>query len=346
MDRFLALPLAILIAYAASASGQGGPEIVCTNVVSIDLGNNNFYDPDVLDGTSSSTQTDGKFYINGDELDYSAYDALDFRCKGELFTSTMPRFVAEFDLGMCDPYVSANSTYINYEYKIWNKPMLWENSNPAIARYEVHSYRFDCIYTRLMTDETTTNWIVPRIVETHVWDGTSMYEGTFTFSLDFMDSTYTTPAADGDVVDVNDWMYIALTLETGSADTNNFVAFKDCFAKELSSSETMTYQLIQDYAVNDETWDQDGSIVMEASGSSQQAQLKVKAFIWNDASTPSTTRIYVQCDATVCNDDVTSNCVNYVSDASYAHTNRRRRRRRDTGSQQVVTLMAGPMEVM
>jgi len=343
MDRFLALPLAILIAYTASASAQD-PPFTCTNVVAINIDNSNHLFYIDLDGTSDSTLDNGKFYINGDELDYSGYDALDNRCKGEFQTTF--EFDAQFDLGQCDPYVTANSTYINYEYKLWNKPMLWENSNPAIARYEVHSYRFDCIYTRLMTDQTTINWIVPRIVETHVWDGTSMYEGTFTFSLDFMDSTYSTPAASADVVDVNDWMYIALTLETGSADTNNFVAFKDCFAKDASSSETLTYQLVQDYSVNDESWDQDGSIVMEASGSSQQAQLKVKAFVWNNAATPSTTRIYVQCDATVCNNDVAGNCIDYTSEAGYNTSNRRRRRRRDTGSQQVVTLMAGPMEVM
>jgi len=336
MDRFLALPLAILIAYAASASAQ----IDCTNVVAISLNTGyDFFNGYGLDGTEENS----KFYISSAELDYSSYDALDFACKGELSSTD---FAAQFDLGDCDPYVSANDTYINYEYHIWNKPMLWENSNPAIARYEINSMRFDCIYTRLMTDETTTNWIVPRIVETHVWDGTSMYEGTFTFSLDFMDSTYSTPAASAEVIDVNDWMYIALTLETGSADTNNFVAFKDCFAKDASSSETLTYQLVQDYSVNDESWDQDGSIVMEASGSSQQAQLKVKAFVWNNAATPSTTRIYVQCDATVCNNDVAGNCIDYTSEAGYNTSNRRRRRRRDTGSQQVVTLMAGPMEVM
>jgi len=340
----LALPLAILIAYAASASAS---HIECTNVVSIDLDDSygQFYDSTSgLDGTSDSTIANGKFYINGDELDYSSYDALDNRCKGELSSTT---FEAEFDLGMCDPWVTANSTYINYEYKIWNKPMLWENDNPAIARYEIHSLRLNCFYTRLMADDTTTNWIVPRIVETHVWDGTSMYEGTFTFTFDFMDSSYLTPVSSGDVVDVNDWMYIGLTLNAGSADTNNFVAFKDCFAKDASFSETLTYQLVEDYAVNDETWDQDGSIVMEASGSGNQAQLKVKAFIWNDGTADvSSTKIYVQCDATVCNDDVAGNCVDYVTDGSYAASNRRRRRRRDTGSQQVVTLMAGPMEVV
>lgn len=337
MDRFLALPLAILIAYAASASAT---QVTCTNVVEIALRDTqDFFDGAGLDGT----YTDSKFYINSDELDYSDYDALDFTCKGE-WTSTT--FDAQFDLGACDPYVSANDTYINYEYHIWNKPMLWENSNPAIARYEINSLRFDCIYTRLMTDETTTNWIVPRIVETHVWDGTSMYAGTFTFTLDFMDSSYTTAVSSSETIDVNSWMYIGLSLDTGSADSNNFVAFKSCIAKDRSTGHTHEYQLIDAYAVNDETWDQDGSIVMEVSGSTQQARLKVKSFVWNDASTVSSQRIYVECDATVCNNDVSGNCVDYVSSGGYAHTNRRRRRRRDTGSQQVVTLMAGPMEVM
>jgi len=336
MDRFLALPLAILIAYAASASAQ----IDCTNVVAISLNTGyDFFNGYGLDGTEENS----KFYISSAELDYSSYDALDFACKGELSSTD---FAAQFDLGDCDPYVSANDTYINYEYHIWNKPMLWENSNPAIARYEINSMRFDCIYTRLMTDETTTNWIVPRIVETHVWDGTSMYEGTFTFTLDFMDSSYTTAVSSSETIDVNSWMYIGLSLDTGSADSSNFVAFKSCIAKDASTGHTHEYQLIDAYAVNDESWDQDGSIVMEVSGTTQQARLKVKSFVWNDASTVSSQTIYVECDATVCNNDVTSNCVDYVSNGGYADTNRRRRRRRDTGSQQVVTLMAGPMEVM
>jgi len=336
MDRFLALPLAILIAYAASASAA----ITCTNVVQIDLDTaDDFFNDNGLDGTEANS----KLYINSDELDYSSYDALDVTCKGEYTSST---FDAQFDLGACDPYVSANATYINYEYHIWNKPMLWENSNPAIARYEIHSLRFDCIYTRLMTDETTTNWIVPRIVETNIWDGTSMYSGTFTFTLDFMDSTYSTAVSSSETIDVNSWMYIGLSLDTGSADSNNFVAFKSCIAKDASTGHALEYQLIDAYAVNDESWDQDGSIVLEASGSTQQARLKVKSFVWNDATTPSSQTIYVECDATVCNNDVTGNCVDYVSNSGYAHSNRRRRRRRDTGSQQVVTLMAGPMEVM
>jgi len=335
MDRFLALPLAILIAYAASASAT--TSVTCTNLVTIDLDGAGYFNN--MDGTFDTS----KFYINDVELDYSEYDALPFACKGVVTTST---FDATFALGDCSPSVTANDTYINYAYKIWNKPMLWENENPAIARYEVFSTRVDCFYTRLMTDDTTDNYIVPRIVKTNVWDGTSMYEGTFTFELNFFtDDAYDTVVGSA-TIDVGAWMYIGLNLDVGSVDTSNFVAFKNCFAKSTSASGGLEYQLINDYSVVDESWDENGSIIMETSGTTQQAQLKVKSFVWNNAVADSSQEIYVQCDATVCTDDVTDNCIDYTSAQGYSATNRRRRRRRDTGSQQVVTLMAGPIEVM
>lgn len=336
MDRFLALPLAILIAYAGSASAS--TEISCADVVSISLsGDTDYFGK--MDGTESKS----KFYVNNAELDYASYDSLDFHCKGTVTTSTS--FSANFALGLCNPHVTANDTYINYEYKVWNKPMLFENGSPSIARYAVTSVRVDCIYTRVMTDKTTDNWIVPNIVKTNIWDGTSMYEGTFTFSLKFYESdSYSTEVSSSKTVDVNSWMYIGLKLDDGSADSSNFIAFKDCYAKESAAGSSNRYDLIKSYAVSDESWDQAGSIIMEASGSANMAKLKVKSFVWNDAEP--VPKIYVQCDATVCNSGVTDNCVNYVDDGSYAATNRRRRRRRDTGSEQVVTLMAGPMEVM
>jgi len=336
MDRFLALPLAILIAYATSASAT--TSVTCTNVVTIDLDGTGYFND--MDGTFDTS----KFYINDVEVDYSTYDALPGPCKGEVTTST---FDATIALGDCNPTVTANDTYINYAYKIWNKPMLWENENPAIARYEVFSTRVDCFYTRLMTDDTTDSYIVPRIVKTHVWDGTSMYEGTFTFELDFMtDDTYDSAVSGSATIDVGAWMYIGLSLNVGSADTSNFVAFKNCFAKSTSTTGGLEYHLIRDYSVVDESWDEEGSIIMETSGTTQQAQLKVKSFVWNNAVADSSQEIYVQCDATVCNNDVSGNCVDYTTATGYVASNRRRRRRRDTESQQVVTLMAGPIEVM
>lgn len=323
----------------ACTGGEYPPPMTCTDQVVIYLSEDfhSVFTTD-LDGDAENS----KWYVSSEEKDYSEYDAMDDVCKG---VGTSTEYSATFDLGECDPYVTANDTYINYQYKLWNKPMLIENGNPAIARYEIRSFRFDCIYSRVVTDETTSSWIVPNIVKTHIWDGTSMYEGTFTFSLSFTDSSYGTAVASGTTIDIDEWMYLALELDDGSADSSNHIAFKDCFAKNAASTGTLTYTLIENYAVKNEGWDQDGSIIMEVSGTTQRAQMKVKSFVWNNAADPTSMKIYVQCDATVCNDDVSGNCLDYVDNGSYAATNRRRRKRRDTGSQQVVTLMAGPMEV-
>jgi len=363
MNRFLVLPLAILI--ACSAGGYAAT-YTCADTVSVSM------------TTSSSDFTASPYGLNGDddamifyvagrtELDYAEYAALPSSCKSDEASG----IDFSFNLGECSGFVTANDTHINYQYYIWQKPMGTEDGNPVISRYETHSIRFDCHYSRLVTDETTENYIVPNVIHTHYFNGYNLHEGTFTYTFGFANNSVIGDQANGAVVDVDDWMYLHAELDDGSADTGNYISFKDCTAHDdpTNSSSSYHYKLIRDYCVNDETWDEDGSIQLEVSGTADYAEFKVRAFVWNaDAyaqhrvmgspflnSGHTENKIYVTCDITVCNNNAieqgtssTMTCDDHVSTCGGASTNRRRRRRRSAAgeSQQVISLMAGPMSV-
>jgi len=319
------------------------------------------------DEVNTDYNTGNIFYVSGrTELDYAEYVALDNSCKS--FGSSGLDF--EFDLGDCDGFVTANDTHINYQYYIWQKPMGDESGSPVIARYESHSIRFDCHYSRMVTDETTENYIVPNVVHTHFFDGYNLHEGTFTYTFGFANSSGDIDAiSSGDTIDVNDWMYLRAELEDGSADSYNYISFTSCTAHDqpTNSSSSYHYKLIRNSCVNDESWDEDGSIQLVTSGTANYAEFKVKAFVWNadewaqhrtipgflnSGSSPN--NIYVTCDISVCHnnaieDGTTSlmSCNDYVSTCGSASSNRRRRRRRSAAgeSQEVIQLMAGPMSV-
>jgi len=225
---------------------------------------------------------------------------------------------------------------------------------PVISRYDSHSLRFDCYYSRESTNVTTENYITPNIVHTHFFDGTNLHEGSFTYTFQFTQSDYDTPLPASSTIEVDDWMYLTLTLDDGSTDGYNKIAFKQCSAHNSPTlaASSLVYTIIDDYCVKDMSWDQDNSIELTASGSSEMATMRVKSFIWNNGADDH--QIYITCEATVCNsegivqgttDQVT--CNDYTSTCASATTNKRRRRRRKVTEEigQVVTLMTGPMEI-
>lgn len=339
---FLSLWGVLLFSAAANAT----PKYTCADDVSISFGDSDDEYLNQLDGSDANA----KFYVNTKELDYSAYVALDADCKGTISSG----WSANFALGACMPHITANDSHINYEYMIWQKPMLSEDGSPAIARYNMHSLRFDCHYSREATNTTSENYVTPNIVHTHHFDGTNLYEGYFTYTFQFTQSDYDTPLSTGSQVDVDDWMYLLLTLDDGSADESNKIAFKECIAHSSPAlgDSSLTYTLIEDYCVKDESWDEDNSIEMLISGSNETATLRVKSFVWNNEDPAQ--EIYITCDTTVCNPDsfqpgTETNvvCEDYVSTCSGATTNKHRRRRRAVAQEtsEVVTLMTGPVLV-
>jgi hypothetical protein len=367
MNRFLVIPLAILLACSASVQAQGGA-YTCADTVSVSMTTSS-YDftgsPYGLDGYNDDV---GIFYVSGRlELDYNEYVALPSSCKSTAGSG----LDFEFDLGDCSGHVTANETHINYAYYIWQKPMKNETGNPVISRYETHSIRFDCYYPREVTDQTAEQYITPNVIHTHYFNGYNLHEGTFTYRIGFANSTYNIDdVSAGEVVDVDDWMYIRAELDDGSADSSNYIAFKTCTAHETPTNSTSShhYKLIRDYCVNDETWDEDHSIELVTSGSANYAGFKVRAFVWNDdayaqhrsigypfknPATPTPNAIYITCDITVCNNGALDSnesvisCQDYTSTCGAGTSNRRRRRRRSAAmeSQQVISLMAGPMSV-
>jgi len=363
MNRFLVLPLAILL--ACSAGGYAAT-YTCADTVSVSMSTTSYEftaSPYGLNDDSDPMI----FYVAGrTELDYAEYEALDTSCKSDETTG----LDFSFNLGDCDGFVTANDTHINYQYYIWQKPMGNETGNPVISRYESHSIRFDCLYSRIVTDETTENYIVPYVIHTHFFDGYNLHEGTFIYRFGFENSSSIDDQANGAVVDVNDWMYLRAELLDGSVDSDNYISFKDCTAHDQpsNSSSSHHYKLIRDYCVNEESWDQDGSIQLGTSGTNNYAKFKVRAFVWNDDAyaqhrvmgSPflnnghTENKIYVTCDITVCNngaieqgDSSILTCQDHVSSCGSLSTNRRRRRRRSAAGeiQQVISLMAGPMSV-
>jgi len=334
----------LLLSVAANAAV---PKYTCGDEVLIFFGGSDDEFLNQLDGADENA----KFYVNTKELDYSAYVALDANCKGTT-AADFQGWSANFDLGACMPHVTANDTHINYQYMIWQKPMLFESGSPAIARYNMHSLRFDCHYSREANNVTSENYIIPNIVHTHHFDGYNLHEGYFTYTFQFTQSDYDTALAANSEVDVDDWMYLLLTLDDGSADESNQIAFKECTAHSSPTlgASSLTYTLIEDYCVKDESWDEDNSIEMVISGSNETATMRVKSFVWNTEDP--TQAIYITCDTTVCNPDAYQPgtetnvvCEDYVSTCASASTNRRRRRRRAVAQEasQVVTLMTGPV---
>jgi len=364
MNQFLVLPLAILL--ACSAGGYAAT-YTCADTVSVSMSTTSYEftaSPYGLNDDSDPMI----FYVAGrTELDYAEYEALDTSCKSDETTG----LDFSFNLGDCDGFVTANDTHINYQYYIWQKPMGNETGNPVISRYESHSIRFDCHYSRIVTDETTENYIVPNVIHTHYFNGRNLHEGTFTYRFGFANSSSIDDQADGAVVDVDDWMYLRAQLEDGSMDSSNYISFKECTAHDTASNSSSShhYHLIRNYCVHDETWDEAGSIMLETSGTEYYAEFKVKAFVWNDDAyaqhrqlgspfnkwvSQTENQIYVTCDITVCNNDAitqgtysTMTCDDHVSTCGSLSTNRRRRRRRSAAgeTQQVISLMAGPMSV-
>lgn len=283
----------------------------------------------------------GGFYVNSDSVDWSGFNNdLDSVCRPDHDDTGKSFFSATWELGDCNPDITANATHILYTYTIWHQDKIGspQDMNP-IVRYKSWSVEFDCVFERQLDEVATTNPIFPSIIHTHTDIGE--YEGDFTFSIFLSTSTYSTSLTSYSI-DVDDWIYVTIELQETNHDAL-VIAADNCWAHAQptkAGSSDLVYQFIDDHCPKSHDWDPAGSIEIMTSGTENYAHVKVKSFVWNSSSA---TKIYITCDATVGKEDKdytdTSNC------SGGATNTKRRRRRRRSNDDYKVTLMAGPLYV-
>jgi len=328
MDRTLFLCIAIMAFLKAATADI----ITCGDSITIDLDSSDSTEFDNLDGDVAPYI----FYVGDSLLDYSEIEALSSDCKPTAADGNNLDF--SWTLGDCSPTMQSNDTHIVYQHSIWHVPMGNESSVPTIARYEISEYQFSCVFERFLYNETDADTpITPNVI--HTTNVNDDVEGDFTFSIDLTNEYYNETATGS--VDVDDWIYVAVYLDT-TGDSDVFVEFVNCWAHSEASGGGLEYVFVQDGCAVNSTWDESGSIMIEQSGEAQEGHVKVKSWVWNDGS--SGQEIYITCSINACRDSCD------VPDSACAENTlvaRRRRRRSISGENKSrFDLMAGPLKIM